>query len=44
VVEKNRRVQTQRRGAVWSVEPEVDQMDAEDVLSMLLWSWLSGAE
>lgn len=42
--EKDRRVQTKGRGAIWPLEPQVDQVDAQTVLPLLFWTILPGPE
>ena len=41
---KHSSVQAQGRGAVWGPEPKVDQVDAQDLLSVLLRAKLPGAQ
>lgn len=38
------RIQTKGRGTLWKAEPEMDQVDAQVVLSMLFWEKLSCAK
>ena len=44
VLEGNWRVQTERRGAVWSLEPEMDEIYAEVLLPLLFRSRVSDPE
>ena len=44
LIENNRGFQAKRRRTIWAPKSKVDEVYAEAMLSLLLWTWLSGVE